>query len=66
MWTKKISEVNPELKNISRITVVNDEGRAFEQFGLKDVEFSLQDDGRTLKVFVKNDPDFKRDDSVWL
>jgi hypothetical protein len=66
MWTKKIMDVNSELKDVSRITVVNDEGRAFEQFALKDIEFSLQDDGRTLKIFVKNDPDFKRDDKSWL
>lgn len=43
------------LPNVSRITVVSDEGREFEKYDLYEngVEVHLQDDGRTLKIFPR-------------
>lgn len=44
---------------LSRVTLVSEDpaypGRVYEQYGL-DVELSVQDDGRTLKIFVKPNP----------
>lgn len=42
-----------DLRKITRITVVTDEGREFEKYGAYEngVVLSIQDDGRTLKVF---------------
>jgi hypothetical protein len=37
---------------ITRVEIIrNDEGRVFTEYSAKDVEISLQDDGRTLKIF---------------
>lgn len=36
---------------LSRVTLVDETGRAYERWNLR-VQLSLQDDGRTLKVFV--------------
>jgi len=39
------------LKNITRIEVIDENGRAYTKWDCK-VEESIQDDGRTLKLFV--------------
>jgi hypothetical protein len=36
----------------SRLTIVDESGRVYERWDV-DLEFSSQDGGRTLKVFVK-------------
>ncbi len=41
------------LKNI-RLEVIDNSGRSYVKLGV-DVEFSFQDDGKTLKLFVKED-----------
>jgi hypothetical protein len=41
---------------VTRITVVDENGRAFEQWGFPGVELHLQDDGRTLKIFPISEP----------
>lgn len=50
-----------DLRRITRITVVTDEGREFEKYDAYEngVVLSIQDDGRTLKVFPgqRSDPD---------
>jgi hypothetical protein len=43
---------------VTRVEVINtsiQEGRVFVKYGLKDVTIELQDEGRTLKVFIRND-----------
>ena len=40
-----------ELKNITRLEVIDENGRAYTRWDCK-VEESVQDDGRTLKLFV--------------
>lgn len=37
---------------ITRLTVVDDTGRAYEKWNVR-INFSLQDQGRTLKIFVE-------------
>jgi len=38
--------------NVTRVEVIDDKGRAYINTEAKDVEFSFQDGGRTLKVFT--------------
>jgi hypothetical protein len=40
--------------SITRLEVIEyNNGRAYVNMNVKDLEFSLQDDGKTLKIFVK-------------
>lgn len=48
---------NQMLKNVSRLTVVGDDGRALEVWGISDLKAVLQDDERTLKIFYKSRKD---------
>lgn len=41
-------------KNVNRVEVIDRTGRAYIEWGDIDVKISLQDEGRTIKVFVKN------------
>lgn len=41
----------PDTDKITRVTIVNDEGRAMEEWGINDMRLDIQDEGRTLKVF---------------
>ena len=46
------------LKNypeVTRVEVVTDNGREFVQHDCTNVQVSLQDDGRTIKVFLKQE-----------
>lgn len=39
----------------TRVEVIDSNGRSYVKYDVKDVFISLQDDERTLKVFLKND-----------
>ena len=46
------------LKNypeVTRIEVITDDGREFVRYDCSNVQVSLQDEGRTLKVFLKQE-----------
>jgi hypothetical protein len=46
------------LKNypeVTRVEVVTEDGREFVRYDCSDVQMSLQDDGRTIKVFLKQE-----------
>ena len=43
-----------ELPTVTRVTVVDSGGLLIENWGVKDVTISMQDDRKTLKVFYKN------------
>ena len=46
------------LKNyleVTRVEVITDDGREFVRHDCHNVQLSLQDDGRTLKVFLKQE-----------
>jgi len=46
-----------KMKQVTRLEVIDDTGRAYTKY-LKDgesVQYSLQDDNRTLKVFIGKD-----------
>lgn len=38
---------------ITRLEVIDETGRAYVKYNIVDVELSLQDDARTLKIFLK-------------
>ena len=40
-------------RRVTRVTLVGDAGVIWERYDLASVALSLQDDGRTLKVFVR-------------
>lgn len=40
--------------NVTRFEVIDDSGRAYVAYGIKIDDIQLQDDNRTLKIFVKN------------
>jgi hypothetical protein len=42
--------VKPE---VTRVEVIDDDGRQFVRWGIPEVALSYQDDGRTLKIFLK-------------
>ena len=50
---------NQDLRKITRITVVTDGGREFEKYNAFEngIVLSIQDDGRTLKIFPRSKND---------
>lgn len=51
--TKFETEIKFPRNQITRLEVIDGSGRAYVNMNVKDLEFSLQDEGRTLKIFVK-------------
>lgn len=45
--------ITAERTKVTRVEVIDDSGRAFVAVDLADVQLSYQDDGRTLKIFVR-------------
>lgn len=41
------------LGNVNRIEVIDNNGRAYVKYDIESVVMQLQDDGKTLKLFVK-------------
>ena len=50
-----IDTINETIKNVTRFEVIDESGRALVRYGIK-VELSLQDESRTLKVFLTSKP----------
>jgi len=46
-------ETRQFLPDVNRVEVIDDNGRSHTCYDATAVEFQLQDDGRTLKVFLK-------------
>ena len=42
------------LESVTRVEVIDDNGRAYTVHNIESVVLSLQDDQRTLKIFIKN------------
>ena len=57
--TKDIQQPNGDfLKNypeVTRVEVITSNGREFVQYECSNVQVSLQDDGRTIKVFLEQE-----------
>ncbi len=39
---------------IERLEVIDEQGRAYANYNISSIEFSLQDGSRTLKIFINN------------
>jgi hypothetical protein len=44
------------LDNVTRVEVIDNHGRSYVHYNADVVEYSLQDDGKTLKIFIKDKP----------
>jgi len=47
-----------DVSKVTRLEVIDENGRSYTKYHISDVKFSLQDDDRTLKIFLevqKND-----------
>ena len=44
-------------KNFNRVELIDNTGRKYVKYNVENVELSLQDDDKTLKVFVKYTPE---------
>ncbi len=40
---------------VTRFEVIDKDGRSYVTYDVSSIRFSLQDDGRTIKVFIEND-----------
>lgn len=43
----------PNTEKITRVEVIDEDGRSYVKYGVTSIEFSLQDDDCTLKIFLK-------------
>jgi hypothetical protein len=43
-----------DLEKVDRVEVIDGEGRAFTRYRVSDVRMDLQDEGRTLKIFISS------------
>ncbi len=48
-----IPDQSTDMPYITRVEVIDEKGRAYTRRNLKDVVFHFQDNGRTLKIFIK-------------
>jgi hypothetical protein len=43
-----------DLKDVDRVEVIDSKGRAFTRYRVSDVTMDVQDEGRTLKIFISS------------
>lgn len=53
-----------ETSHVTRLEVIDNDGRSYVKYNIDKIQFSLQDDDRTLKLFVKHDSD-KESSTEW-
>ena len=51
-WIYNKMECDSRFKSVNRIEVIDDSGRSYTNLKVKDLIFSLQDEGQTLKLFI--------------
>jgi len=44
-----------KLEPTNRVEVIDEQGRQYTNYGCGEVELSMQDEGRTLKIFLENE-----------
>ena len=42
-----------DVSKVTRLEVIDENGRSYTKYQISDVKFSLQDDARTLKIFLE-------------
>ncbi len=43
-----------DLKDVTRVEVIDETGRVYTRHNIDIVKLAVQDDGRTIKIFVSN------------
>ena len=43
-----------KIENVTRVEVIDEHGRSYTHHNCESVEYSLQDDGKTLKIFIRD------------
>ena len=51
-FLRKMAKRPPIHKDVSRVEVIDDAGRSYTNWGVESVQLSLQDDRKTLKIFI--------------
>jgi hypothetical protein len=46
--------------NVNRLEIIDDQGRSYTKLGVVGMTFDLQDQGKTLKIFVSSDADLEQ------
>lgn len=60
MSIENFSEPGEHFGAVSRFELIDDEGRQYVRYGtLIRILVSIQDDGQTMKIFVKEDPAYQ-------
>jgi len=44
---------NLDVSKVTRLEVIDENGRSYIKYQIADIKFSLQDDDRTLKIFLE-------------
>lgn len=52
-----LAEQIQDFSNVDRVEVIDNDGRRYVKYNVTDVQLSLQDTGRTLKLFVQYEPE---------
>lgn len=53
----QLTEKLERVTNVNRVEVIDNTGRKYVKYNVENVELDVQDDGKTLKVFVKYTPE---------
>jgi hypothetical protein len=43
-----------EFEKVTRVEIIDNDGRAFTRYGCSDVNLELQDGGHTMKIFLSS------------
>lgn len=53
-WSLIMNEdLDVNLDKITRLEIIDENGRSYTKWGVTEVQFSVQDNERTLKIFLK-------------
>ena len=52
LMTESLHKIIKNYPDVTRVEVITSEGREFVRYECSNVQVSLQDDGRTIKVFL--------------
>lgn len=50
-----LHETAKKFVGVNRVELIDNQGRVYVQYNVEEVQLHLQDDGRTLKIFLEYD-----------
>jgi hypothetical protein len=59
-WAEQAEKQQPIthlMQEVTRLEIIDENGRSYTKYQIANIEFSLQDDNRTLKIFLKVNKD---------